>query len=58
MVFAIGRLAAVETRRAAGVIDDIPKKQPFKDFRDVIQVRYRSVITRNLAVQPGLLGEV
>ena len=58
MVFAILKLAAVKTRRAADMIDDISNDIPsFKDFRNVIQVRYRFVITRNLTVQPGLLQE-
>ena len=57
VVFTIGGLAAVKSRRAADVIDYIPKEQPFKDFRDVVQVRYRSVIPRHLAIQPGLLQE-
>ena len=37
MVFTIGGLAAVETRRAADVIDDIPKEQSccVKLFEDV-----------------------
>ena len=57
MVFTIGGLAAVETQRAADMIDDILKEQSFKDFRNVVQIRYRSEIPRNLTLQPRLLQE-